>query len=231
MLKLWGYKQSALCPLCDRSPCTIHHILSNCQYALNQRRYNWRHDSVLKNIELALVPHIRSHNASSKPKTSTSALPLNQFFVRKNSRHKPKRPKSERSSLLDGANDWEVLVDFDTANIVFPPSICATASRPDIVIWSPLSRKVTIRTYLPGRTSHRGCRPAEGNQIRRPSGCYQGMGRMQVLYDRGWCSRTCWATCPQGSNSDRTHSDCCKGPLSKALRGSGPSLVCHIPRS
>ena len=144
MLKLWGYKQSASCPLCDRSPCTIHHILSNCQYALNQRRYNWRHDSVLKNIQLALVPHIRSHNASFKPKPNTATLPLNQFFVKKASSRKPKRPKSERSSLLDGANDWEIRVDFDTANIVFPPSICATTSRPDVVIWSPLSRKVIM---------------------------------------------------------------------------------------
>lgn len=144
MLKLWGYKQSASCPLCDRSPCTIHHILSNCQYALNQRRYNWRHDSVLKNIELALVPHVRAHNASFKPKPKTATLPLNQFFVKKGSSHRPKRPKSEKNSLLDGANDWEVLVDYDTANIVFPPSICATTSRPDIVIWSSLSRKVIM---------------------------------------------------------------------------------------
>jgi hypothetical protein len=144
MLKLWGYKQSASCPLCDRSPCTIHHILSNCQYALNQRRYNWRHDSVLKNIELALIPHVSSHNASYMPKKSISTLPLSQFFVKKNSSQKPKRPKAEKCSLLDGASDWEVLVDFDTAHITFPPCICATTSRPDIVIWSPKSRKVIM---------------------------------------------------------------------------------------
>ena len=76
---LWGYKQSASCPLCDRSPCTIHHILSNCQYALNQRRYNWRHDSVLKNIELALVGHtMRASNPSRTPRPSRSTSSLSR---------------------------------------------------------------------------------------------------------------------------------------------------------
>src|SRR3954469_22350723 len=55
MLKLWKLTASAQCPLCAHKQCTLHHILVNCNYALNQGRYTWRHDSVLANIELALT--------------------------------------------------------------------------------------------------------------------------------------------------------------------------------
>ena len=34
------------CPLCSVSPCTLGHLLSNCQQALN--RYEWRHNNIVK---------------------------------------------------------------------------------------------------------------------------------------------------------------------------------------
>src|SRR4051812_22877478 len=55
MLRLWGMTPSALCPLCSHPNCTLHHILANCPFALNQGRYTWRHDSVLANIERNLL--------------------------------------------------------------------------------------------------------------------------------------------------------------------------------
>ena len=63
MLKLWGYTQTATCALCANVQCTLHHILVNCPFALNQGRYTWRHDSVLLDIERALVELISSFNA------------------------------------------------------------------------------------------------------------------------------------------------------------------------
>ena len=51
MLALWGYKESAACPLCKADQCTLHHVLVNCNVALEQGRYTWRHGSVLQNIE------------------------------------------------------------------------------------------------------------------------------------------------------------------------------------
>ena len=36
MLKLWGYTQTATCPLCGALQCTLHHILVNCKFALEQ---------------------------------------------------------------------------------------------------------------------------------------------------------------------------------------------------
>ena len=35
-------------------------------------------------------------------------------------------------------------MDFDAANILFPPEIFATSERPDIIIWSPSRKKVIL---------------------------------------------------------------------------------------
>jgi hypothetical protein len=40
LLKLWGYHATAACPICVADNCALHHILANCDTALNQRRYN-----------------------------------------------------------------------------------------------------------------------------------------------------------------------------------------------
>jgi hypothetical protein len=63
MLKLWKYTPTATCALCGHVQCTLHHILVNCPFALNQGRYTWRHDSVLLDIERALIALLPSFNA------------------------------------------------------------------------------------------------------------------------------------------------------------------------
>ena len=63
MLKLWGYVQSANCPLCQHKQCTLHHILVNCRFALEQGRYTWRHDSVLLDIETTFKKVITLFNS------------------------------------------------------------------------------------------------------------------------------------------------------------------------
>ena len=62
MMKLWGYTPTSHCPLCAHKKCTLHHILVNCPFALEQGRYNWRHGSVLSNIELALEKLVSEMN-------------------------------------------------------------------------------------------------------------------------------------------------------------------------
>jgi len=66
MLKLWGLIPTATCPLCSHSQCTLHHILVNCPFAREQKRYNWRHDSVLANIEPRLSKLISVVNERKK---------------------------------------------------------------------------------------------------------------------------------------------------------------------
>ena len=46
-LARWRKIVDPRCQLCDHSPCTLFHLLSNCPKALEQGRYDYRHDSVL----------------------------------------------------------------------------------------------------------------------------------------------------------------------------------------
>ena len=48
-LMRWKKSSSDLCKLCQRRQ-TTNHILSSCPVALNQKRYTWRHDSVISYI-------------------------------------------------------------------------------------------------------------------------------------------------------------------------------------
>ena len=55
-----------------------------------------------------------------------------------------------RKSLLEGTNDWKIGADFDHQQFPFPPEICSTDSRPDIVLWSlPLRKVIMIELTCP----------------------------------------------------------------------------------
>ena len=57
--------------------------------------------------------------------------------------HKKMSAPSSPLRLLDFANDWKMQIDLNDNKLVFPPVICSTSLRPDIVLWSPLSRTVS----------------------------------------------------------------------------------------
>jgi len=144
MLRLWGYTSTSDCPLCPQKKCTLHHIIVNCPFSLNQGRYTWRHDSVLANIEPALKKLINTAN-SRKPFSRTEAArnALKCSFVRAgNTRPVPKNKPSP--GLVSFANDWSLLVDYDHKQITFPPNIYSTNERPDIVIWSRKTQRVIL---------------------------------------------------------------------------------------
>jgi hypothetical protein len=144
MLQLWGYIPSARCVICEAEKCTLHHVLVNCKFALEQGRYTWRHDSVLLNIEKALTALIPGFN-KRKPScfAEITRKSFQSCFVREGQK-KSTENKPARRCLLDYANDWKMLVDFEDRKLVFPPTICATNLRPDIVIWSMMSRIVIL---------------------------------------------------------------------------------------
>ena len=52
-LKRWGKTNSSTCPLHDHDQ-TLGHVIGGCKKALEEGRYNWRHDSVLHAIASAL---------------------------------------------------------------------------------------------------------------------------------------------------------------------------------
>ena len=145
MLKLWGYTETSTCALCGHMQCTLHHILVNCPFALNQRRYTWRHDSVLLDIERALIELIPLFNA--KKVVCFGEVAKKEFkssFIRAGEKKKAMTSDKCSRYLLDYANDWKLQVDFEDRKLVFPPVICSTNLRPDAVLWSSLSRTVIL---------------------------------------------------------------------------------------
>ena len=144
MLKLWGFIDSAACHLCAAPLCSLHHILVNCNFALNQGRYTWRHDSVLVNLKRTLEEALSFFN-NRRPAVfaELARKDFHRSFVRPGQTRKLPSA-TPRRGLLDFANDWKMQVDFASKPTVFPPLIYATAERPDIVLWSPLSRTVIL---------------------------------------------------------------------------------------
>ena len=51
---------SKTCPLCGISPCSLFHLLNNCQTSVNQDRYNYRHDSILSYL-YSIVRKAKEH--------------------------------------------------------------------------------------------------------------------------------------------------------------------------
>jgi hypothetical protein len=140
MMKLWGYKNSDLCSLCEEPKCTLHHILSNCDISLKQQRYTWRHDSVLLHLKHNLSKYLAIH--AKRPMRSPKQI----NFVRKGflSRSSVKSSVSRMTYELDKARDWKLLVDFTKKKSFFPPEVYGTSERPDIVLVSHASHQAIL---------------------------------------------------------------------------------------
>jgi len=139
LMQLFGYKDNSDCCLCGASKCTLHHILSGCKFALEQKRFTWRHDSILSLIKQALQHHLQTMDQQQQ----ASNKPTLMRFVKAG--HQPICSKSSKqASLLSNTNDWKLLVDLPDSNYIFPPEIYATSERPDIVIWSNKTKRVIL---------------------------------------------------------------------------------------
>ena len=139
MLHLMGLSEVCSCSMCGAPQCTLFHMLVNCTKALTDKRYTWRHDSVLATMLQILVPNLIRHNASelpsSKPSRIASASATSKIPCSRTRRDK---------SLLSAANDWQLLIDFDCHRMLFPPIIVATSGRPDVVLWSTSTKTVIL---------------------------------------------------------------------------------------
>lgn len=141
LLHLWQYKKTCYCCLCGHEKCTLHHILSECNFSLQDKRFTWRHDSVLSLIHKALIAHTESiNNMQLKPTKPT----LITFVKAGSETHQPRAENQMQPHLLSYANDWKLLVDLPDSNYVFPPEIYSTNERPDIIIWSPKLKTVIL---------------------------------------------------------------------------------------
>jgi hypothetical protein len=140
MLKLMSLSKNGTCKLCGATQCTLFHILSNCQKALADKRYTWRHDSVLATMLQILVPFLIRHNASKPTRPQHPRI----AFVSASSNIPGSSRQPRGKSLLAAANDWQLLIDFDCSQMLFPPTIVATSQRPDVVLWSANTKTVIM---------------------------------------------------------------------------------------
>jgi len=142
MLNLMGYAESKMCPLCQHQSCSIFHILSNCKYSVKER-YSWRHDSVLETLHPVLSAHLQDHNQKVQSDSQCKQFLLDNF-VRAGEVRYWKKAKKTQKHWLSGFFDWKLLIDYSCDNIVFPPMICATDQRPDIIIYSVKAKHVIM---------------------------------------------------------------------------------------
>ncbi|KAK3713832.1 hypothetical protein RRG08_033805 [Elysia crispata] len=93
----WGKKQDPTCPLCQGRQ-TTEHVLSSCKIALSQRRYTWRHNTVLQ--ELAAI--ISTANGETNL-LNTNALIFTTEGGAKSWHGKPVRTTNQIKCLRDGS--------------------------------------------------------------------------------------------------------------------------------
>ena len=125
------------CVLCKAPLCTLPHILSGCKFSLNNKRWNYRHDCVLKVLLEGLEELIKEKR--------NKTLPSKLFYIRfVKPGHGSQGGLRKSFGLLDRARDWVLLADIGSCKLVFPTEIFSTSERPDIVIYSIRSKTVIL---------------------------------------------------------------------------------------
>ena len=139
-MNLWNYAESGACPLCGWKNCNIKHILAVCNFSLNNKRFNWRHDNVLRVIAKALLDQLEKfNNKDTKPGTK-------EWVNFKSSESSYRKPafKIKKESSFETAVDWKLMWDEESLPSQFPQHIFCTAERPDIVVWSESVKEVIL---------------------------------------------------------------------------------------
>jgi len=139
-LRVWNFTALSMCKLCSNPKRSLFHILCNYPFSLHNKRYEWRHDSVLRTIAQVVSARLKDQNSKPPKPDSTHEIK----FVRAGCKVPAARRDDTGSGLLSCANDWQCLVDYTDQPIIFPPSITATDQRPDVVIWSETVKKVIL---------------------------------------------------------------------------------------
>ena len=116
--------------------CTTAHTLGACKVSLQQGRYTFRHDTVLRKLIQSLKSFILiiKQKVPISPKSSIK-------LVKKGTKVLHKR--TPPVGILHQASDWVLLADLDN-NYCFPVHIAFTQLRPDITIFSIVLREVIL---------------------------------------------------------------------------------------
>ncbi|CAG9569535.1 unnamed protein product [Danaus chrysippus] len=120
----WGKGTEKTCYICGKAVGTAKHLLVGCRVLLDSGQYSRRHDRVLEIIR----------------------------FVREGTRAIKSNVKPY--SILKAASDWTIMMDTYEKQYKIPEDICASASRPDIFLYSRiLKRVVMIELTVPWETN------------------------------------------------------------------------------
>ena len=146
-LKIWNKQALGVCSLCGYNNCTMMHIFNCCQYSLRTGRYNWRHDTVLREILHQITPAIL------RARTSTMDDPRRGIAFKSVDGTKYGNVTlmgTKDQESIQNSNDWKVVWDEDKLPMIFPPEIVSTSRRPDITIYSKaLKTGVVIELTVP----------------------------------------------------------------------------------
>ena len=142
-LKTWNKQPLGVCALCGYNNCTMMHIFNCCQFSLRTGRYNWRHDTVLREILHQVIPAIIRARAPTKDSDKENSKGI-AFKSTKGTQYDNVTWKgTKKQETIKNCNDWKVVWDEDKRPMIFPPEIVTTSLRPDITIYSP-SMKVGV---------------------------------------------------------------------------------------
>ena len=137
-LKTMGYIPDMSCPLCEARCCSFKHIASCCSFALEQQRFTWRHDELLK-----LLHYVIGNSCVHKLGKPKKAPKQKACFILQG-QELPKQKSTPVVSLLEQAVDWHITVDLPAIVYKFPFHITITEKRPDLVLWSEALRTIVL---------------------------------------------------------------------------------------
>ena len=116
-----------MCFLCSKQVCTLAHILGACRVVLEQGRFTFHHDAVLRVLVSSIKILLTSYQVS---KTKFSYIKFVKAGLRL-----PISSKNNNCGLLHTAPDWVLLSDGE-CTLVIPPAIAISQLRPDILLYS-----------------------------------------------------------------------------------------------
>ena len=125
------------CNLCGKELPGLQHILGGCQVALDQKRFTWRHDSVLSCMLKYLRDHLKAHNSTKA--TVNREDRYKKMFVQEG---KARPPRRKLFHDFEEARDWKICADLGEDYDFTKYAV--SAKRPDMLIASKSLKKLLM---------------------------------------------------------------------------------------
>ena len=135
----WGLENGLECGLCGKEKASVSHILAGRQKALQNGRYTYCHNAVLRVIAHEIQVFINKVKKEEQKVAKDRIL----NFVKEGEQCKRVTKEVDKLGILHEAKDWVMGTDLDQ-QLLFPEIICSSTQRPDIVIYSVKLKKVVV---------------------------------------------------------------------------------------